>query len=138
MAEAMSVIMGIAYQQASLSRRYKKQKVSITRHLLASWPCGEGGIRTPGASQLNGFQDRRNRPLCHLSNHKSTTFFYFYQIFLVQVVFLVKKIAKLRFATHLKWRIRLFGHYPIEHFVEKSGCKLLNKVCCTTFRLHKA
>ena len=46
MAEAMSVIMGIAYQQASLSRRYKKQKVSITRHLLASWPCGERGSRT--------------------------------------------------------------------------------------------
>ncbi|WP_290389477.1 hypothetical protein, partial [uncultured Bacteroides sp.] len=22
---------------------------------------------TPGASQHNGFQDRRNRPLCHLS-----------------------------------------------------------------------
>ena len=29
--------------------------------------CGEGGIRTPGTSQFNGFQDRRNRPLCHLS-----------------------------------------------------------------------
>ena len=28
---------------------------------------GEGGIRTPGTSQYNGFQDRRNRPLCHLS-----------------------------------------------------------------------
>ena len=28
---------------------------------------GERGIRTPGASQLNGFQDRRDRPLCHLS-----------------------------------------------------------------------
>lgn len=29
--------------------------------------CGEGGIRTPGASQLNSFQDCRNRPLYHLS-----------------------------------------------------------------------
>jgi hypothetical protein len=29
---------------------------------------GETGIRTPGTSQFNGFQDRRNRPLCHLSN----------------------------------------------------------------------
>ena len=27
----------------------------------------ETGIRTPGTSQYNGFQDRRNRPLCHLS-----------------------------------------------------------------------
>ena len=30
--------------------------------------CGEGGIRTPGTLQYNGFQDRRDRPLCHLSN----------------------------------------------------------------------
>ena len=29
--------------------------------------CGEKGIRTPGTFQFNGFQDRRNRPLCHLS-----------------------------------------------------------------------
>jgi hypothetical protein len=28
---------------------------------------GEGGIRTPGPLQVNGFQDRRDRPLCHLS-----------------------------------------------------------------------
>ena len=30
--------------------------------------CGERGIRTPGASQHDGFQDRCNRPLYHLSN----------------------------------------------------------------------
>ena len=29
--------------------------------------CGEGGIRTPGPVKVNGFQDRRDRPLCHLS-----------------------------------------------------------------------
>ena len=28
---------------------------------------GERGIRTPGTSRFNGFQDRRDRPLCHLS-----------------------------------------------------------------------
>ena len=28
---------------------------------------GERGIRTPGTSQYAGFQDRCNRPLCHLS-----------------------------------------------------------------------
>ncbi len=28
---------------------------------------GEGGIRTPGGLPLNGFQDRRFRPLSHLS-----------------------------------------------------------------------
>ena len=35
--------------------------------LIFSIYCGETGIRTPGTSQYNGFQDRRNRPLCHLS-----------------------------------------------------------------------
>jgi hypothetical protein len=28
---------------------------------------GEGGIRTPEPLRANGFQDRRIRPLCHLS-----------------------------------------------------------------------
>ena len=42
---------------------------------------GKGGIRTPGASQLIGFQDRRDRPLCHLSECKSMTDFRFHQIF---------------------------------------------------------
>ncbi len=31
---------------------------------------GERGIRTPGSLTFNGFQDRRNRPLCHLSAAK--------------------------------------------------------------------
>ena len=33
---------------------------------------GERGIRTPGPVTVNGFQDRRNRPLCHLSGGKSS------------------------------------------------------------------
>ncbi len=37
---------------------------------------GERGIRTPGPVKINGFQDRRIRPLCHLSGHKSTTFLF--------------------------------------------------------------
>ena len=36
--------------------------------LIFSVYCGERGIRTPGASQHDGFQDRCNRPLYHLSN----------------------------------------------------------------------
>ncbi len=34
---------------------------------------GGRGIRTPGARRLNGFQDRRIRPLCHPSGHESTS-----------------------------------------------------------------
>ena len=38
--------------------------------------CGERGIRTPGGLTLNGFQDRRNRPLCHLSGGKGKSFLF--------------------------------------------------------------
>ena len=37
------------------------------KSLIIRLYCGERGIRTPGGVTLNGFQDRRNRPLCHLS-----------------------------------------------------------------------
>ena len=52
----------------------KTYKSAICRFLstyslvLFSRFCGKTGIRTPGTSQFNGFQDRRNRPLCHLSS----------------------------------------------------------------------
>ena len=48
---------------------------------------GKRGIRTPGTFQYFGFQDRRNRPLCHLSFAfgekacKSTAFFSIVQTF---------------------------------------------------------
>ena len=57
----------------SEKRNKKPRKTLILRDLsyfesfLSLEFCGETGIRTPGASQHNGFQDRRNRPLCHLS-----------------------------------------------------------------------
>ncbi len=38
--------------------------------LPAGFFCGERGIRTPGGVTLNGFQDRRIRPLCHFSAAK--------------------------------------------------------------------
>ena len=44
----------------------KKFRKALTLRNLHSLR-GETGIRTPGASQHNGFQDRRNRPLCPLS-----------------------------------------------------------------------
>ena len=45
-----------------------QNRVLALKSLIFNVYCGETGIRTPGASQHNGFQDRRNRPLCHLSN----------------------------------------------------------------------
>ncbi len=37
---------------------------------------GERGIRTPEPFQVNGFQDRRIQPLCHLSGDKSRKKFF--------------------------------------------------------------
>jgi hypothetical protein len=39
--------------------------------LLGFYFCGERGIRTPGTLLYNGFQDRRIRPLCHLSKFRT-------------------------------------------------------------------
>ncbi len=36
--------------------------------LIINLICGGRGIRTPGAAKPNGFQDRRDRPLCHPSS----------------------------------------------------------------------
>jgi hypothetical protein len=36
---------------------------------------GERGIRTPGSITYNGFQDRRIKPLCHLSAGKISTIY---------------------------------------------------------------
>lgn len=51
------------------SKYYKTQRKTLANHSFTRVYnfSGEGGIRTPGTSQYNGFQDRRNRPLCHLS-----------------------------------------------------------------------
>ena len=59
-----------------------KNERLISVEMSLSLRSGEGGIRTPGGVTLNGFQDRRNRPLCHLSLRlrcKVTTFFLFLQ-----------------------------------------------------------
>ena len=50
-----------------------RKSVRKSRNLLKiSVYCGERGIRTPGASQHGGFQDRCNRPLYHLSERHLT------------------------------------------------------------------
>ncbi len=46
--------------------RYNKKSAEGQRFFYG----GERGIRTPGPVTDNGFQDRRIRPLCHLSGAK--------------------------------------------------------------------
>ena len=44
-----------------------RNKLLTTLKVINFALSGERGIRTPGTSQYVGFQDRCNRPLCHLS-----------------------------------------------------------------------
>ena len=71
---------------------YTKKPQASDIQLLADFKSGERGIRTPGTSRYDGFQDRCNRPLYHLSlvkmtslvflsGCKGTTIFLFYQMF---------------------------------------------------------
>ncbi len=53
---------------------FLKQKTTENKKALKSlilsalaFHCRERGIRTPGPVTVSGFQDHRNRPLCHLS-----------------------------------------------------------------------
>ena len=76
--------------------RHKKEPLKMAKSLIYSALAnlrGERGIRTPGTLRYDGFQDRCNRPLCHLSNRcwksrffesecKGKEFFLIVQIFL--------------------------------------------------------
>ena len=57
-------VMGLILGFERKEKCRNKLIISKLRHC----DSGERGIRTPGTSQYVGFQDRCNRPLCHLSN----------------------------------------------------------------------
>ena len=78
---------------------YKKSR-DVTSLLISAFTrfpelsaCGERGIRTPGTSQFNGFQDRRNRPLCHLSSKSGAKVLLFFEL----CKFLIKNLAYMHF-----------------------------------------
>ena len=48
--------------------------------MLRRYSGGERGIRTPGPVTVNGFQDRRIRPLCQLSGCESANYKAFLRI----------------------------------------------------------
>ena len=52
-------------------REKEKRSNLLIANLLERLFCGERGIRTPGTSRYDGFQDRCNRPLYHLSLRKN-------------------------------------------------------------------
>ena len=59
---------GTEYGKACLTYEALEDENDKIMVIISHSPSsGERGIRTSGTSQFNGFQDRRNRPLCHLS-----------------------------------------------------------------------
>ncbi len=61
------------------SKFVETKKVVTLKNYDLLLGCGKRGIRTPGPLTVNGFQDRRIRPLCQLSGGKSTYFLQFYK-----------------------------------------------------------
>ena len=55
-------------KRTQFAKNVRKCVRNLHNSLIISVYCGERGIRTPGASQHGGFQDRCNRPLYHLSS----------------------------------------------------------------------
>ena len=78
--------------------------------LIINVYCGETGIRTPGTSRYNGFQDRRNRPLCHLSKTSS------------QKCFLLKSLQRYVFILNMQdfWIRKIKGFIIFALSTEKS------------------
>ena len=65
---------------------------------------GERGIRTPGASQHGGFQDRCNRPLYHLSSARTASkrvqrYGYFFKLANFSSTFLQNRCKMINFAA---------------------------------------
>ena len=95
--------------QASLLRSGTNTKKPEDFHLPVLF-SGEGGIRTPGSSQINGFQDRRNRPLCHLSFRFGTanigTIFIYPKLFCIKCR-KNKKIGKANLKKPSRWCLNI-------------------------------
>ncbi len=59
-----------------LTPLHKNKKGLSFAQTFSALICGEIGIRTPGTSRYNSFQDCRNRPLCHFSVGRNYYFFH--------------------------------------------------------------
>src|SRR5712692_2009672 len=72
MAEREAALAHPALRGISTSLYVRILTLRVLMPMMSHFPAtrvngGEGGIRTPGPVRINGFQDRRFRPLSHLS-----------------------------------------------------------------------
>ncbi len=62
-----------SFRRHLLSREARSTGLRHLSRCTKTLQGGGGGIRTPGELPLNGFQDRRIRPLCHPSREAALT-----------------------------------------------------------------
>ena len=72
--QSMSEVVNIVNENDEIRENCKpfdSNKIGTDKQPLSvPFSNGGGGIRTPGPFRVNGFQDRRNQPLCHSSSIK--------------------------------------------------------------------
>ena len=99
----------------------QKSPTRLIINILQDFQSGKGGIRTPGASQHGGFQDRCNRPLYHLSSALCRCSFskamqrygYFLKHASVCLFFFQKKCKKVVFPSFLNFFIAHFSYQTL-------------------------
>ena len=67
----LNICVSINYKISRMAIETQKRTLknsNILKIRMLDILSGERGIRTPGTLRYDGFQDRCNRPLCHLSN----------------------------------------------------------------------
>ena len=107
-----------------------KKKLTIKKRLKCEFQHfrrfgGERGIRTPGGFHLNGFQDRRNRPLCHLSAAKIQKIIYdssYFNFFLYFFHYFSKGYAGIGTKTLVANSLsNIYNPYPLSPIIFKAS-----------------
>ena len=102
---------------------------------------GERGIRTPGPVKINGFQDRRIRPLCQLSNMfpyerdcKGTNKIDIRKLFFIFLQFLVKK-SMILIPLHISHQLNSIINTEFSEQIILMGfdCPLRDSQFCSNF-----
>jgi hypothetical protein len=87
--------------QCNKQRSSYQRKIPAELAGIDTLTGGELGIRTPGGVTLNGFQDRRNRPLCQLSGAKVHFELYspkkLFRFLKVLITYVLKSLPSLHF-----------------------------------------
>ena len=103
-------------RSSRLGDRAQQKKPDELSPIWFQWFCGKRGIRTPEPLQVNGFQDRRDRPLRHLSKKHLC----------MQAAWSITRLSE-AFSSNAGAKIRAFSE------IEKSIPTFSQKSCLSSF-----